>query len=478
MDPEGDLRQSTSPALQAPQGLLASVREAIRGSQQDFTTGSLNRAIFMLAVPMVLEMAMESLFAVVDVFWVARLGSNAVATVGLTESMLTLVFSVAVGLGASTTAMVARRTGEKDREGAAVAAVQSILIGAGVAVFVGLAGMRWAPELLRLMGASSVVVNLGSTYTRIVFGGSASVVLLFLNNAIFRGAGDAAVAMRVLWLSNLINLLLDPLLIFGLGPFRGLGVTGAALATTTGRSAGVLYQFFLLARGTGRIRIRAAHLRVNLDVLLRLLRVSAGGILQFLVAHTSWIGLMRIVGMFGSAAIASYTIAIRIIIFIILPSWGLSNAAATLVGQNLGARQPERAERSVWKAGLYNMVFLGSVGLFFIFFAEPVVRLFSDDPAIVPLGATCLRMLNYGNVCYAYGMVMVQAFNGAGDTVTPTVLNMFCYWLWEIPLAYWLAVPGGMRAQGVFLSIPIAEATVAVAAILLFRRGEWKKKMI
>lgn len=456
----------------------ASVREAIRGSEQDFATGSINRAILLLAIPMVLEMAMESLFAVVDVFWVAHLGSNAVATVGLTESMIILVASVALGLSLSTTAMVARRIGEKDHEGAAVAAVQAIAIGLLVALAVGVIGVADGPALLRLMGAPPDMVRMGSSYTRIMLGGCATVVLIYLNNAIFRGAGNAAIAMRVLWLANLVNLILDPCLIFGLGPFPRLGVTGAATATTIGRGLGVVFQFVVLARGTDRIRIGLKQLRLNFEVMARLVRVSITGILQFLIAHTSWIGLVRIVAMFGAAAIASYTIAIRIVIFAILPSWGMSNAAATLVGQNLGAREPERAEKSVWKTGFYNMVFLGAVGLFFILFAEPVIHLFTTDPAIVPLAAACLRLLSYGNIFYAYGMVMVQAFNGAGDTVTPTIVNVFCYWLWEIPLAYWLAIHAGLQARGAFLSIPIAEGTLAIVSMILFRRGRWKTQQI
>jgi len=459
-------------------GFWASVREAIRGSHQDYTSVSIDRAILLLAIPMVLEMLMESLFAVVDVFWVARLGANAVATVGLTESILILVFAVAIGLSLSTTAMVARRIGEKDPAGAAVAAVQAIALGMGVAAAVGTAGATLAPRLLRLMGGSAELVAVGSTYARIVLGASAVVMLLFLNNAVFRGAGDAAIAMRVLWISNLINLALDPCLIFGLGPFPRLGVTGAAVATTTGRSIGVLFQFYMLLRGSERIRVLPEQIRLNFAVMLRLVRVSLTGILQFLIGHTSWIGLVRIVATFGGAAIASYTIAIRIIIFVILPSWGLSNAAATLVGQNLGARRPERAEQAVWKAGFYNMLFLGGVGLVFIVFAEPVIRLFTRDPGVVPLAAACLRMLSYGNIFYAYGMVLVQAFNGAGDTVTPTIINFFCYWLWQIPLAYTLAIPLGMGARGVFLAIPIAALTVAAVSMALFRRGRWKEQRI
>jgi putative MATE family efflux protein len=458
--------------------LWASLMEAIRGSHQDYTTGSLNRAILLLAVPMVLEMVLESLFAVVDVFWVARLGANAVATVGLTESMLSLVFAVSLGLSLSTTAMVARRIGEKDPEGAAVAGVQAIALGLVISVAIGVPCFVFAPQLLRLMGASPEIIAVGSGYTRICLGGSCAVLLLFLNNAIFRGAGDAAIAMRLLWVSNIINLILDPCLIFGVGPFPRLGVTGAALATFIGRSIGVLYQFYRLLRGTERIRILKSQIRIQYDVLLRLLRVSFTGILQFAIAHTSWIGLVRIVSIFGAAALAGYTIAIRVVVFVILPSWGLSNAAATLVGQNLGAGHPERAEKAVWRTGLYNMLFLGSVGIFFIFFAEPVVRLFTHDPAVVPLGAACLRIVSYGNLGYAYFMVMMQAFNGAGDTVTPTIVNFFGFWLFEIPLAYWLAIPLHMRSNGVFFSIAIAESAMAAASAILFKRGKWKKQKI
>src|SRR5712692_1318068 len=358
-----------TPPPSPPRSLRESLWEAIRGSHQDYTTGSLNRAILLLAVPMVLEMVLESLFAVVDVFWVGRLGANAVATVGLTESLLSLIFAVGIGLSLSTTAMVARRIGEKDPEGAAVAGVQAIVLGLITSVAIGIPCFIYAPQLLRLMGASNDIVAMGSGYARIALGGSGAILLLFLNNAIFRGAGDAAIAMRLLWVSNIINLILDPCLIFGVGPFPRLGVTGAALATFIGRSIGVLYQFYRLLRGTERIRILKSQIRVQYDVLLRLLRVSLTGILQFAIAHTSWIGLVRIVSIFGAAALAGYTIAIRIVIFIILPSWGLSNAAATLVGQNLGAGKPERAEQAVWRTGLYNVAFLGAVGAVFVMFA-------------------------------------------------------------------------------------------------------------
>ncbi len=458
--------------------LWESIREAVRGSHQDFTTGSLNRAILLLAIPMVLEMVLESLFAVVDVFWVGRLGANAVATVGLTESMLLLVFAISMGLGLTTTAMVARRTGEKDPEGAAVAGVQSIFLGLVCAVVIGVPCIFLAPDLLRLMGATPEIITVGSSYARIALGGSGVVLLLFLNNAIFRGAGDAAIAMRLLWVSNIINLILDPCLIFGWGPFPRLGVTGAALATLTGRGIGMMYQFYRLWRGTERIRLLRRHIRANWEVLFRLLRLSLTGILQFAIAQTSWIGLVRIVSLFGAAAVAGYTIAIRIVIFIILPSWGLSNAAATLVGQNLGAKQPERAETSVWRTGFYNMLFLGTVGIAFIIFAEPVVGLFTNDPAVVRLAASCLRIVSCGNIGYAYGMVMLQAFNGAGDTVTPTIVNFFGFWLFEIPLAYWLAIHRGLHSNGVYWSIVIAEGAIAVASILLFRRGLWKQRKI
>ena len=461
-----------------PPPIWSSIREALRGSHQDFTTGSLNRAILLLAIPMILEMVLESLFAVVDVFWVGRLGTNAVTTVGLTESLMSLVWAIGLGLSLSTTAMVARRIGEKDPSGAAVAGVQSIVIGLAISLLVGVPCFFYASTLLRLMGASPEVVAVGSGYARIALGGSGIITMLFLNNAIFRGAGDAAIAMRLLWVSNIINLMLDPCLIFGWGPFPKLGVTGAALATFTGRSIGVLYQFYRLLRGTERIRILRSQIRVNFQVLLRLLRVSLTGILQFAIAHTSWIGLVRIVSLFGSTALAGYTIAIRILIFVLLPSWGLSNAAATLVGQNLGARQPERAQISVWRTGFYNMLFLGLIGVLFLLFATPVVRLFTNDPVVVPLAATALRILSYGNIGYAYGMVMLQAFNGAGDTVTPTIVHFFGFWLLEIPLAYFLAIPTHMGANGVYVSIVVAEAAIATAGILLFRRGRWKGQQI
>ncbi len=455
-----------------------SVWEALRGSHQDYTAGNLNRAILLLAIPMVLEMVLESLFAVVDVFWVGRLGANAVATVGITESMLALVFAVGMGLSLSTTAMVARRTGEKDPEDAAISAVQAIALGLMISLGLGIPTGIFAPQLLRAMGASPDIVTVGSGYARIALGGCGAIIMLFLNNAIFRGAGDAAIAMRLLWVSNIINLVLDPCLIFGLGPFPRLGVTGAALATCTGRSIGVLYQFYRLLKGTERIHVLVRHLRLNLEVLWRLLRVSLTGILQFTIANASWIGLVRIISLFGASAVAGYTVAIRIVIFFILPSWGLSNAAATLVGQNLGAGRPDRSEQAVWRTGLYNMIFLGTIGVFFFLFATPVLQLFVHDPAVVSIGAISLRIFSCGNIAYAYVMVLLQAFNGAGDTVTPTYINFFGFWVLEIPLAWLLAVHTHLQWKGVLVAFVCAECAVALVSLVLFRRGKWKVQRI
>lgn len=455
-----------------------SLLEAIRGSQQDYTEGSISRAVFLLATPMVLEMFMESLFAIVDVFWVTRLGSNAVATVGLTESMLTLVFSVAIGVSMLTTAMVARRIGEKDRHGAAIAASQAILLGVVVALLMGLPSFWFSRELLGLMGAAPDLIASGHRYTSIVFCGSISVMLLFLNNAIFRGAGDASIAMRVLWFSNLINLVLDPCLIFGLGPFPKMGVTGAAVSTLTGRSIGVIYQLWLLTRGTGRIHVRLADFRLAPRVIGSLVRVSSTGVLQFAIAHTSWILLVRIISAFGSFAVAGYTIGIRIFIFVILPSWGLSGAAATMVGQNLGAKKPERAERAVYLTAMYNMIFLGAVAIVFIAVPHAIVRVFTADALVTPFAVDCLRIIACGNLFYAVGMVMVQAFNGSGDTITPTIINFFGFWLCEIPLAYALAFHFHNGVRGVFASIPIAELFITLMGLAAFTRGKWKRTQI
>jgi putative MATE family efflux protein len=471
----------TLESMKAPElapGLLASIREAIRGSRHNYTEGSIGRAILLLAIPMVLEMVMESVFAVVDVFFVAKLGADAVATVGLTESMMTMVYTVALGLGIGATAMVARRIGEQDRAGAARAASQSIALGLIVATVLGITGFTLAPRLLQVMGASPALIEHNSTYTRVLLGGNVSVMMLFLINAIFRGAGDAAIAMRVLWLANIINICLGPCLIFGLGPFPRLGVTGAAVATTIGRSTGALFAFSRLLSATGRVTLSRRNLRLEPALMARMIRLSSSGIFQIFVGTTSWIGLIRILSSFGSDALAGYTIGIRIILFALLPSWGMSNAAATMVGQALGAGKPDRAEKAVWRAGFYNMCFLGSVGLIFVTLAGPIVGLFTSDPAVRPFGVNCLRIVSCGFLFYAYGMVLTQSFNGAGDTWTPTVLNLFVFWLWEIPIAYVLAIVLGFGPLGVFIAITIAFSTLAVTSGALFRRGRWKTRVV
>ena len=421
---------------------------------------------------------MESVFAIADIFWVSKLGADAVATVGITESMLALIYAVAIGVSIGATATVARRTGEKDPEGAASAAVQAIGLGIALAIPIGITGALLAPKLLAFMGGSPALVATGWRYTAIMLGGNVVIMLLFLINAIFRGAGDAAIAMRVLWFANILNIVLGPCFIFGLGPFPKLGVTGAALATTIGRGTGVLFQLWTLWRGRGRVVIRRRHLKLDPAVMLRMLRLSSNAMFQVLIGTASWIGLVRIISGFGSAALAGYTIGIRIIVFAILPSWGMANAAATMVGQSLGAGKPDRAERSVWIAGFYNMIFLGVVGLTFVIGAPFLVSLFTSDPAIVPYGVACLRYVSYGFLFYAYGMVLTQAFNGAGDTWTPTWLNLFVFWLWEIPLAYVLAKVLGWGPRGVFFAITVAFSTLAVASALLFRRGRWKLKKV
>ena len=421
---------------------------------------------------------MESVFAIADIFWVSKLGADAVATVGITESMLALIYAVAIGVSIGATATVARRTGEKDPEGAASAAVQAIALGIALAIPIGITGALLASKLLAFMGGSPALVATGWRYTAIMLGGNVVIMLLFLINAIFRGAGDAAIAMRVLWFANILNIVLGPCFIFGLGPFPKLGVTGAALATTIGRGTGVLFQLWTLWRGRGRVVIHRRHLKLDPAVMLRMLRLSSNAMFQVLIGTASWIGLVRIISGFGSAALAGYTIGIRIIVFAILPSWGMANAAATMVGQSLGAGKPDRAERSVWIAGFYNMIFLGVVGLTFVIGAPFLVSLFTSDPAIVPYGVACLRYVSYGFLFYAYGMVLTQAFNGAGDTWTPTWLNLFVFWLWESPLAYVLATVLGWGPRGVFFAITIAFSTLAVASALLFRRGRWKLKKV
>ena len=469
---------ASSDAEAPAQSLFSAIREALRGSHRDYTSGPIGRAIVMLAIPMVLEMLMESVFAVVDIFWVAHLGADAVATVGLTESMLTLLYALAIGLGLGATAMVARRIGERNPEGAARAAVQAIALGLIVSVVVGIIGVTFADKLLALMGGSPWVLEHGSGFTKMMFAGNATILLLFLINAIFRGAGDAAIAMRVLWLANSINIVLGPCFIFGLGPFPELGVTGAAVATTIGRGTGVLYALSRLIRSGGRFDIRRRHIKPDFGLMGRLIRLSGTATFQVFIGMASWIGLMRTISTFGSNALAGYTIGIRVLVFALLPSWGVSNAAATMVGQSLGAGKPERAERAVWRAGFYNMIFLGIVGLIFVLFARKIIGLFTQDPNIVPYGVDCLRIVAYGFLFYAWGMVITQSFNGAGDTWTPTIINLFVFWLWELPLAYVLAMTLGLGPRGVFLAIMISFSTLAIVSALMFRRGKWKTKKV
>jgi putative MATE family efflux protein len=454
------------------------IKTAVKGSQEDFTQGGLGRAIVLLSIPMVLEMMMESVFAVVDIYFVSKLGPSAVATVGVTESMLTIVYAIAIGFSMGATAMVARRIGEKRPVDAAVAAVQSIAVGVAASIPVAILGIFFAPQLLGVMGMAPHVVAKNSGFTAVLLGGNVVIMLIFIINAIFRGAGDAAVAMRVLWLANGINIVLDPCLIFGWGPFPELGIAGAAVATTIGRGIGVLWQLRILTRRGNRIRLTRAQLRIVPPVMMRLIRVSLGGIGQFIISTSSWVGLVRVMSVFGDVSLAGYTIAIRIIVFALLPSWGFSNAAATLVGQNLGAGNPERAARSVWLTSVANMIFLGLVGIVFILFSDFFVRLFTDDPGVVAIGADCLRVLSYGYVIYALGMVMIQAFNGAGDTTTPTIINFFCFWLLELPLAYALALPLGLGERGVFYAILAAESALGITGAILFRRGRWKNRKV
>ncbi|HEU4391058.1 MAG TPA: MATE family efflux transporter [Blastocatellia bacterium] len=470
-------RQDNTP-IAAWRRLTSVLREAVKGSNQDFTQGSISRSIFLLAVPMILEMCMESLFGVVDVFFVARLGADAVAVVGITESLLTLVFAVALGLSMATTAIVARRTGEKKPEEAALATAQSIGIAVAVSLPIGLVAIACSKPIFRLMGASPAVETTGATYAAIVLGSNTTVMLLFVINAAFRGAGDAAVAMRALWVANIINMILDPCLIFGPGPFPAMGVTGAAVATSIGRGVGVGYQLYVLVWGRSRIRITRRQLAIHYESMSHILRVSVGGMFQYFIATASWLGLIRIVAVFGDAALAGYTIAIRIIVFAILPSWGLSNAAATMVGQNLGAGNPSRAEQSVWLTAVSNMLFLGCVTVLFVLGAEPLIGMFTSEPDVISAGVSCLRYVSYGYVFYAYGMVMVQAFNGAGDTLTPTIINLCCYWLFQIPLSYWLATRARLGANGVFIAIAVSESALATVGLLIFRRGAWKRRLV
>ncbi|RKH16216.1 MATE family efflux transporter [Corallococcus sp. CA047B] len=459
-------------------GLWTLVKEALHGTEMDLTRLPLRRAIFLLAVPMVLEMLMESVFAVVDVAFVGRLGAEAVATVGLTESILTIIYAAGMGLSIGATAMVARRIGEKDSERAARTAVQAIGLGVMLSTVLAIAGIVFARPLLTALGGSPWVLEHGVGYTRVMMGGVVSILLLFLINAIFRGAGDAAIAMRTLALANGLNILLAPCLIFGLGPFPEMGVVGAAWATTIARSAGVLYQLFRLAQANGRLQVRREHVSLEPGTMLAMVRLSGAGMVQALVTTSSWVVLVRIVSSFGSTALAGYTIAIRIVLFALLPAWGLGNAASTLLGQSMGAGDVARGERAVWMAGRYNLIVLSTIGVVFFVFATPLMGVFTTDAAVVETGATALRIFSLSFVSCAYGMVLTSAFNGAGDTTTPTLIDLCCLWALELPLAWVLAHPFGLGAVGAYIAVPVAFAAMSVSGIVLFRRGRWKTRVV
>jgi putative MATE family efflux protein len=458
--------------------LRKDVWESISGTEMDFTTGSIGRAVFLLSVPMVLEMVMESIFAIVDIFFVSRLGSEAVATVGITESLITIVYSIGGGLAMATTALVARRTGEKRPEEASKVAFQAIITGVLVSFLIAVPGFLWSSDLMRLMGGTAEMQNSFSEYTRIMLGFNGIIIVLFIINAVLRSSGDAAMSLRVLVIANLINMILDPLLIFGIGPFPELGIKGAAIATTTGRGIGILFQLFLLFRGKRRIRLTLADIRIEPHTIWQIIKLSLGGIGQSLIATTSWVGMVRIIASFGSNVVAGYTIALRIIIFGLLPSWGISNAASTLVGQNLGANQPERAARSVWMTAKINMVILSVFGLVLTLFPGPFIRLFIHDPEVIVPGIQALRIISIGFLFYGLGMVLIQSFNGAGDTVTPTRVYFICFWLIEIPLAWILSKPLGMGQTGTFTAIVVAETIMTIIALFLFRQGKWKLKKV
>lgn len=454
---------------------FALVAKALSGEELDYTKGSINQAILLLSVPMIIEMGMESIFAVVDVFFVSQLNDNdALAAVGLTESVLSLIYSLAFGLSMGATAMVARRVGEKDQAGAQVAAVQALILALGVSLILTVVGLIYSGDILRFMGASETLIANNSGYTRIMFGGNITIVMLFMINAIFRGAGNASLAMYALIISNTLNIFLDPIFIFGWGPIPAYGVEGAAIATNIGRGVGVAFQLYFLMRGSSLIRITIRNFVLKAEIIWSMIKVSLGGIGQMLIGSASWIFLMRIMSDFGSAPVAGYFIAIRIIIFAILPAWGMANASATLVGQNLGAGQPERAEKSVWRAGLMNMIFLGIITILFFTMAKPILSFFSNDPLVLEEGVKCLQIVSLGYVFYAYGMVINQSFNGAGDTRTPTIISLLGFWVFQIPLAYALAKHFETGPIGVYAAISIAESAMAIAGIYIFRKGNWK----
>lgn len=458
--------------------LFQLIRKALKGEDYDYTTGSINKAILLLAVPMIVEMAMESVFAVVDVFFVSKVSVNAVATVGLTESVLMIIYSIAVGFSMAVTAIVARRVGEKEHKRAGDAAFQAIMLAVIVGAVLGLTGFIFANDILELMGGEPELIAEGVGYTRVMYAGNISIILLFLINAIFRGAGNATIAMRSLIIANGLNILLDPVLIFGLGPIPAMGVTGAAVATTIGRSIGVSYQLYHLISGSAVVRVGVQNMVMRVKTVLEMIKISAAGIGQFLVESASWIFLVRVVSEFGSEALAGYTIAFRVIVFTLLPSWGMANAAATLVGQNLGAKQPDRAETSVWRTALYNTGFLLLVSVVFFLFADPILGLFTQEVVVRDIGKSALQIICLGYIFFSYGMVIGQAFNGAGDTLTPLLISLVVFWAVQIPLAYYLAVMLDWQSNGVFACIAFAHSLYAVVAIALFRRGKWKLKQV
>lgn len=450
-------------------------KQAIKGDRQDYTSGSIDKAILLLSIPMILEMAMESVFAVVDVYFVSQLNDNdAVATIGLTESILTLIYSLAMGLSMGATAMVARRVGERDLKAAEVAGAQAIFVGLGLSLVISVVGIFFSTDLLRLMGASEDLIEKNAGYTRWMLSGNITIMMLFLINGIFRGAGDASIAMRSLILANTLNIILDPVFIFGFGPIPGFGVEGAAIATNIGRGIGILYQVYHLQKGKGIIKLHRENFFIQWNIITRLIKVSAGGTGQFLIGSASWVFLVRIMSDFGSAALAGYTIGIRVIIFAILPAWGMANASATLVGQNLGAGHPDRAEKSVWRAAFLNMIFLAIVTIVFFTLAGPILRLFTTDEKVLSNGIQCLQIVSLGYIFYAYGMVVNQSFNGAGDTRTPTLISLLGFWIFQIPLAYTLAKQLGYGPIGVYSAISIAESLMAIIGIMIFRKGNWK----
>jgi putative MATE family efflux protein len=448
----------------------------IRGARRDYTTLPIGRSILLLAIPMVLETSMQSIFTVCDAFFVAKLGSAAIASIGLTEAILAVIFSIGLGLSMGTAAMVARRIGEQDDEGAAVATVQALVLACLVAGALGLIGAAWASELFTFMGADDAVLEIGLGYGQWMLGGSVTILLLFLLNAAFRGAGDPMLALKALTLANGLNLILDPILIFGLGPIPAMGVTGAAVATTLGRTVGISYQLWVLFRGNSRLHLERRHLKIVTAVMQRLLRLSGFAVFQFFVATTSYSAMVRILAPYSSEALAGFTIAIRVIVFVLLPAWGLANASATLVGQNLGAKKPERATRAVWVTGSLNMAFLSTVAIFFFVFSRQLVEIFTTEVMVVEIGAECLRLISFGYPFMAWGFIFSASFNGAGDTATPTWINLACHWGLKLPLAYVLAGPLGWGLTGIFASIPVAESAVAIVAVILFLRGGWKHR--